>query len=343
MGVVSKLMSELNNLIDVLETFNHDVTQFSFRCEDMQREASLLQAAFIEGLSSYKQCGYHLQNELSKSTSIFEKLKNDEVSLQKKKNDNRAYIDNVTEVSNDNFKSIQDLLNQWQKKKDEIIHNVEIAEQKQRQAENQYNFAYNQLETAIAHHTSLQAQLTVQVSNYYVDNNGWKHHRDPKRLAFLQSATIQANIDVEVAKKNKAGALNYLRICNEHLAKERNKLDICMHNVNIMTASYRKSQEATSSAESANSNAHEAESLMSKIAQCLEQKVSVTFHEKIKCIEDTNEIISKSDAKADESSEKKQKTDCLIEEYMDLVAMASSKLDERTDLLEEFNHTENIV
>lgn len=336
-------MSNFYKLIDLIETFKHDVTQFSFQCEDIQKQGLAIEYSFAEGLDSYRKSACLIQNKLSEAAGNFEQLRKIEAGLQSRTADNRSLIDGIIEATQKNMEYTRTLLQQWEDEKDLALHSVKVAEKEQHKAENQYNLAYNQLEAAVDNYNAAHTALVFERTNTYIDNAGYSHPRNPSHLAWLEGAAIRAKVDLKQARKIEERSLTNLNMCNEYLQKKSQELEVCQYNVNIMTASVQKSQQAISYAEKGDENADEAGSLMRKIGVLLEKEVSSIFNEKVKCVGEVGEIISKANFTVDNSSEIKQKLDRLVENYTDVVAIGNSKLEERIDLLEEFNYTDGII
>jgi len=336
-------MSKPSDLIEMLETLNHDITQFSYRCEDMQGEVNKQQIMFTDMFSSYKQKSYRLQDELEHHISTFKALREVQSNLKGKCQQTQSYTDGVIEAAYASMKDMGALLDQWRKNEEQAIDDVNAARKRYQATQEDYNFARQRHENAQNEQNSLYNQLCFEKMNTFIDQYGIVRYYNQSRVDWLFGAHLGACAKTGVVKKHMEQCYIELQQARFKLEQAKQRLGVCQHNVTVMVRSFEESKQARSYADSASNHASEAEKIMTEIEDHMIQKVQNVMQKKQQCIEEISENILKSDCKIDSSNEKKQKAYFLIEEYADLVAMARVKLEDRTDLLEQFDLPENIV
>jgi len=331
------------NVINILEDLGDDFTQFSYRCDDMHGEASNVQAMFTEALSSYKVQANHFMDGVENHAVMMNKLEGQQAEYISDYKQVKEYTDGVLDSCYVNLNKAKSLLNHWQNKEQDAEHLVDVARKHLNQAEREYSFAVEECEIAINKYNQALTALSVERLNVIHDQYGYSRPRNPTQLAWLQGilnaaslhlGTCRGNVDITLSKRNE---------CQNNLEAARNWLVTCQYNVKVSMRSYNESEKGVEYAESARDYALEAEVIMGDLAKHMTEQMHVLMQKQQSYVGSVNERIIQSDHKHDAALEEKNKIDNFMESYVELVAGARYKLEERIDLLEQFDRVGNII
>ncbi len=322
-------MNVPHELINIFEELDSAMSQFHYRCEDVSEQVSGQQGRFEEALHKNKRKADDSSDRVDKMKGETGSLRSYTESFENDYHHTQQCVNQTNKKVGACSHEIEGVLKEWKEKKADAQVKFNRAQENYSLAVKEWEYAYRSCAEAWAEHDRMSKQL-VFLSR---DNPQWNYVKGEQIAQLCLCRKWEQRRDLADRKKDQKSTL---------LEQAKAWLLKCQHNVQVAT-------DSKSWADKALSAGKEASDLASKEKETLDDAhrkladIDVSLHHQEVCIDTINEYILKSSSEADNSKNIEYQIKKILDNHEGVVSYARQKLEERIDLLEQFDHDRNII